>query len=103
MRRQTHYRNIFGRKDLLNTIYSRKVACFPIMSFDYSAMLKHDCGFLGAYQAERGLFMPWELTQILRSDFAMEGLEQLRAFEERQDDSFSGIGNDFARIVETVE
>ena len=91
---------MFSVKDPLRALYSRQAARLPFMSFAYAAVLKHRCGYLGAYQAERGLFMPWELPQVLRREFAMEGLERLRELEQEKENSSSPMSNDFARIVE---
>lgn len=45
------------------------------------AVFRHANTFEGAYFARRGLFMPWELKEILEPDFARAGLREFAPLE----------------------
>jgi len=42
-----------------------------------AGMLEYGGGYAGAYLLRRGLFMPWELSEVLPRDVAKEGLRRL--------------------------
>ena len=48
-----------------------------LVSPKYSGLLEYGTTVPGAYLLRRALFMPWELDQVLDSQFAAEGLEAL--------------------------
>jgi asparagine synthase (glutamine-hydrolysing) len=54
--------------------------------------------FNGAYQLHRGVFMPWELPQVLQTDFALEGLRRLQA-DAAEDSGSAAALNDFGQVV----
>lgn len=68
--------------------------------FACARLLKRNGGYLGAYHVERGVFMPWEIGQVLRRDFAIEGLAALCAREEQLLAATGSPGNAFAQVVE---
>jgi asparagine synthase (glutamine-hydrolysing) len=86
-------------REPLEMIYSRRAVSLPLMGFAYSMMLKHRCGYLGAYQSRRGLFMPWELGQVLERDFAAQGLTTLGEHERNNASGGPVDENGFARVV----
>src|SRR5262249_11741491 len=43
----------------------------------YAGLLEYGDGFAGAYLLRRGLFMPWELSDILDGDLLRSGWQQL--------------------------
>jgi asparagine synthase (glutamine-hydrolysing) len=58
----------------------RRIACnFGLSNFlnpKAAGLLKYGGGYPGAYFLQRGLFMPWELATVMRSDFVTEGLRR---------------------------
>lgn len=48
-----------------------------VTSPKYAGMLEYGGTYGGAYLLRRGLFMPWELHEVLDADFAAEGWERL--------------------------
>ena len=46
-----------------------------------SALLQFGHDYYGAYLARRGLFMPWELPELMGEEMAHEGLERLKPIE----------------------
>src|SRR5205814_8876558 len=45
----------------------------------YAGLLEYGGSYAGAYLLRRGLFMPWELPEVLDADLACEGWKQLEA------------------------
>jgi ADP-heptose:LPS heptosyltransferase len=45
----------------------------------YASLLEYGSSDGGAYLLRRGLFMPWELPQVLDAQFAAQGLERLQS------------------------
>ena len=45
----------------------------------YAGLLEYGGNYAGAYLLRRGLFMPWELPEVLDVDLACEGWKQLEA------------------------
>jgi asparagine synthase (glutamine-hydrolysing) len=61
-------------------MFIRKVlSCIPGMKNKqkFAAMFEYGFSYEGAYFLKRGLFMPWELTNIFDKDFVSEGLGDL--------------------------
>ena len=48
----------------------------------YAGLLEYGGSMGGAYLLRRGLFMPWELEQVMDPDMAREGLDALRTLEQ---------------------
>jgi asparagine synthase (glutamine-hydrolysing) len=44
----------------------------------YSGLLEYGGSYAGAYMLRRGLFMPWELPEVLDADLAREGWRELQ-------------------------
>src|SRR5439155_17221884 len=44
----------------------------------YAGLLEYGGSYAGAYLLRRGLFMPWELPDIMDADFAHEGWRELQ-------------------------
>ncbi len=44
----------------------------------YAGLLEYGTDYAGAYLLRRGLYMPWELPEVLDTDLAREGWEQLQ-------------------------
>ena len=55
----------------------RKVIPPSVCKPKYKSILEYGGACEGAYLLKRGLFMPWELADILGKDFAKEGLKRL--------------------------
>lgn len=53
----------------------------------------------GLYLVRRGLFMPWELPQVLNGDLVREGLAALQPPQYLQRALGGGLGNDYATIA----
>ncbi len=47
----------------------------------YAAVLEHGGSYAGAYYLRRGLFMPWDLEELLPADFVEEGLRRFSAVD----------------------
>lgn len=47
----------------------------------YASVLEYGGSFGGAYLLRRGLYMPWELTQVLDAEMAKEGLAELQTLQ----------------------
>src|SRR5213079_24261 len=43
----------------------------------YAGLLEYGGTYSGAYLLRRGLFMPWELPEVLGADLARDGLKRL--------------------------
>jgi asparagine synthase (glutamine-hydrolysing) len=64
----------------------------------YAGLAEYGGDYAGAYLLRRGLFMPWELPNLLDADFAREGLRvlQVRSSLARTVD---GISNDHLKVA----
>jgi asparagine synthase (glutamine-hydrolysing) len=61
--------------------WSRRLAAWLLPHFTspkYAGLLEYGGNFPGAYLLRRGLFMPWELEQLLGEKMAREGWEELQ-------------------------
>jgi asparagine synthase (glutamine-hydrolysing) len=63
----------------------------------YGGLFEYGGSHGGAYLIRRGLFMPWELPDVMDADLAREGWETLQPFL-RADDMLANIRGDHARV-----
>ncbi len=63
----------------------------------YAGMLEYGGSYSGAYLLRRGLFMPWELPEVLDREMMKQGLDELRTLT-RLDESISDIENAHLRV-----
>lgn len=68
-----------------------------IASPKWAGLLEYGTSYGGAYLLRRGLFMPWELDQVLGSDMAHEGLLSLAA-RETLDGAVAGIAAERLKV-----
>lgn len=64
----------------------------------YAGLLKYGSQWGGAYLLRRGLFMPWELVEIMGSEMAKEGLEELQLLT-RLEETTANIANDRMKVT----
>jgi asparagine synthase (glutamine-hydrolysing) len=50
------------------------------MSPKYASLFEYATGYGSAYLLKRGIFLPWELPQVLDPEFAAEGFKRLDPF-----------------------
>lgn len=65
--------------DIFRMLYSGLVAPYTSFSSKYAGVIKLGGSYEGAYQLQRGLFMPWELRSILHDDLVEAGISCLQA------------------------
>ena len=68
-----------------------------LTSSKYASLFEYGGSFPGAYLLRRGLYMPWELPEILDPDFAAEGWQKLELMI-RLNETIEGIANDAAKV-----
>jgi len=59
-------------------LYSATDSFFNLPAPKFSGLLKYGGTYEGAYFLRRGIFMPWELSGILKNEFLREGLQRLK-------------------------
>jgi asparagine synthase (glutamine-hydrolysing) len=64
----------------------------------YAGLLEFGGSYAGAYLLRRGLFMPWELPQVLGPDMARAGWEELQPLV-RLHETIARIPEDFLKIA----
>src|SRR6185503_19324851 len=64
----------------------------------YAGLLEYGGSYEGAYLLRRGMFMPWELPEVLDPDVAREGLETLGTLGALAS-SMAGLEQPRARIM----
>jgi asparagine synthase (glutamine-hydrolysing) len=64
----------------------------------YAGLLEYGADYAGGYLLRRGLFMPWELPEVLNPDLAREGWEQLQTLA-RLKQTTDGIENEHLRVT----
>jgi len=64
----------------------------------YASALEYGASIGGAYFLRRGLFMPWELTDLLDADTVRSGLESL-ALPDQLDSQIASIETPHARVM----
>ncbi|MDO9533586.1 MAG: asparagine synthase (glutamine-hydrolyzing) [Deltaproteobacteria bacterium] len=84
---------VLGRvcRRLLAPIVSR------VSSPKYAGVLEYGTTYGGAYLLRRGLFMPWELDQVLDPDMAQEGWRELRTMANLERTT-TGVASDHLRV-----
>ncbi len=79
--------------------------CWPLLrrqrsvSPKLAGLLHHGGDWTGAYLLKRGLFMPWELGELMGEEQAREGLARLRPLELIGARLQPDPGSDFARVA----
>ena len=64
----------------------------------YAGLLEYGTDYAGAYLLRRGLYMPWELPDVLDPDLAREGWEQLQTLA-RLRETTAGIQDEHLRVT----
>lgn len=64
----------------------------------YAGLLEYGGNYGGAYLLRRGLFMPWELPQILDAELVREGWKELDTMA-RLDETIQGITKERAKVM----
>ena len=72
--------------------------CRRVGSPKWASLLEYGGGWGGAYLLRRGLFMPWELPEILGPDMARAGWDRLQPLA-RLDETIAGVAGDHARVA----
>lgn len=67
----------------------------------YAGLLEYGSSYAGAYLLRRGLFMPWELPQVMDPEFAAQGWEDLRSVHGLEESS-RGVASERS-IVSALE
>ena len=71
-----------GRIPLLGELARRLITGFnqltPFINPKAAGLVKYGRTYAGAYLLRRGLFMPWELEEVIGADMARSGLRRLR-------------------------
>lgn len=69
----------------------------------YAGLLEYGGDYAGAYMLRRGLFMPWELPEVLDADLVREGWDELHTLA-RLDETIDGVENQRLKVggLETV-
>jgi asparagine synthase (glutamine-hydrolysing) len=68
--------------DIFQKVYSTIILPYTSLSPRYAGLFKYGKSYEWAYQLVRGVFMPWELHQVLNRDYAREGFRRIRLFEQ---------------------
>lgn len=63
----------------------------------YAGLLEYGGSYAGAYLLRRGLFMPWELPELLAPEMAREGWQDLQALA-RLEETIPKVGEDFLKV-----
>ena len=63
----------------------------------YAGIFEYSSSYAGAYLLRRGLFMPWELPEILDAEIVKEGLEKLQTLENLHQ-TFEQISDDRLKV-----
>ena len=69
----------------------------PMMNPKYVSLLEYGGSTAGAYLLGRGLFLPWELPDLMDPDFAAEGWRQLEPLV-RLENTIAGLSNAENRV-----
>ena len=79
----------------------RKVAAPLLKRFispKYAGLLEYGGSYAGAYLLRRGLFMPWELPEVMDPDLARAGWEELQPLV-RLEESIPNAPEDFLKVA----
>jgi asparagine synthase (glutamine-hydrolysing) len=63
----------------------------------YAGLLEYGGSYGGAYLLRRGMFMPWELPEVLDGDMVREGWQELRTLL-RLNNTVDGIGHERIKV-----
>jgi asparagine synthase (glutamine-hydrolysing) len=63
----------------------------------YAGLLEYGGNFGGAYLLRRGMFMPWELPEVLDPDMARDGWKELQTLV-RLEETTKGINSDYLKV-----
>jgi asparagine synthase (glutamine-hydrolysing) len=85
--------------DFFQKVYSTIISPYTSLSPWYAGLFKYGKTYEGAYQLVRGVFMPWELEQVLNRDYAREGLRRLHLYEEDSRLLTESVINSFGRVA----
>ncbi len=85
--------------DAFRAAYSALCAPFGSLDPRRAGLLKLGGSYEGAYQLQRGVFMPWDIGQIIDRDFAAQGLRRRREAEEERR-ALQRPLTGFAKVVE---
>jgi len=69
-----------------------------VVSPKYAGVLEYGGSYPGAYLLRRGLFMPWELPQVMDPDLARAGWEELQPLA-RLNDTIPSTPEDFLKVA----
>jgi len=72
--------------------------CRRVVSPKYAGLFEYGGTYAGAYLLRRGLFMPWEISDMLGEDMAIAGWEELRPLE-RLEETVEGIRSDRLKVT----
>ncbi len=78
-----------------------RIVSYPFLkhmtSPKYAGIFEYGGNYSGAYLLKRGMFMPWELPQLLDGEMVREGWRELQTIF-RLDETISKIGNPYRRV-----
>lgn len=101
--RLKRFADAFGSNARVNLALRRVLA--PIAQWftspKYAGTLEYGGTYGGAYLLRRGLFMPWELTDVLEPEVVAEGWQELQALD-RLEASRRGAGDE-RQIISALE
>jgi asparagine synthase (glutamine-hydrolysing) len=63
----------------------------------YAGLLEYGGSYAGAYLLRRGLFMPWELPEVMDPDLARQGWQELQPLV-RLEETIPQIPHDFLKV-----
>jgi len=72
----------------------------PNLKSRNSGLIKYGGTYDGAYQLERGVFMPWQLHHIMDMDFARVGIAKLEANQRSASENSRPHLNNFGKVIE---
>ena len=102
-KRVAHYRFAQGMPFLgafYRKFYDAASRVVPQLVPKNAGLLSMGGDYMGAYQIQRGHFMPWDLPHIIDADVARTGLRQLTEAEQNEADTLRPQLSGFAKLVE---
>ncbi len=69
-----------------------------ITSPKYASIFEYGASFAGAFLLRRGLFMPWEISDLIDPETVMKGLEELETLTQI-DDRLSPVRTSYGRVM----
>ncbi|MGR3304125.1 MAG: asparagine synthase-related protein [Candidatus Scalindua sp.] len=91
--------SVFGIAPFLGKGF-RLVAAHVLKRFTfpkYAGLFEYGTSYSGAYLLRRGLFMPWELPEIMDGEMARDGWQVLQPLL-RLEETIQGIGSDHLKV-----